>query len=872
MGGFFEAIGDFIGDVVGAVVDFIGDVLDAAWQFLSDAIIEPVMNFLGFTDEDIYSTDIIAIRVFNEDLYTKTQQDLALEYMHKGYDSLEYSTNFSKTGDAQFGKYYRHGKWDYLDYLPEAQINAVSIDVSTIKQLLSDKHSGDDIFIINVEATVPKDEIWVKYLLQEQYSYDVGTDTLVDSNLQYKFASVRYDVNTNKFIVTMSTISEVTVYTYEITETSIEGTHTIHCGDGSYSGQQGVYCGAELDTVKIVKSRYELHTRTDTGSVIYETEPVVVSTTYDAAVTGSVIAGTVVDLISTEILTYVPTTKEYIFDNHDNTRRYVVEYTTQSNGHRYLWIYSSLTHEYPSLDTPVEKIINFDMYPVTMVRNAFFNVRDYEKSEINGESRPPTITKERYEDTIKLLGSIGVSLDDLTDAYAENPDIDKIQDAFLLMGVSPSDDHPIVSKALWEIFDFVYDRIPFLDSNSAYSAAFKEDPYNAAIMWVPREATYKEERIGSLGTCKHVIQSGNSTTKKYKVVQTTKIESRKYTISEYTRVDTYHNDELLSSVNENITTKTVTGSYSEGTTESLISSEANNAKDILITRQITETTTKTIYVLGLTSINIIRRGVKNGGVSLEADDKDLIIPLPVPVVERMTLMEKTALLGRSVHLLFYAFEHTHLEWYETEKFMGFINILMIVIVIVITILSWGTLTWEAISWYTAMMAVLEAVAVYAAVQLALKLIIKHVDNIYLKMALSAVVMALGAWYGGAFESFDLLTAVQMANMTVELSNMYLGEMSGALQDDMQAFSSEYNDKSTTYGELLSEINTGITVSDVTDLMISSDIIPTTMSPSQFVTVSVDGYRNFDMLYSGLYDTTVHNFVKNKKRLGLIGDE
>lgn len=871
MGGLFEAIGDFIGDVVGAVVDFIGDVLDAAWQFLIDKIIEPVMNFLGFTDEDIYSTDVIAIRVFNEDLYKKTQQDLALEYMHKGYSSLEYSTNFSKTGDAQFGKYYRHGKWDYLDYLPDAQINAVSIDVSTVKDILAKKHN-DDVFIVNIEATVPNDEVWVKYLLQEQLGYNVGTDTLVDDNTQYKYASVHYDANSNKFVVTMTTISEVIVYTYETTDVTIEGTHTIHCGDGSHVGQEGVYCGTVLDTIKITKSRYELHNRADTGSVIYETEPVIISVSYDSAESGTVIPSSITELVDTKIEIYEPITKEYIVENHDNTRRYVVEYTTQSNGHRYLWIYSSLTHEYPSLDTPVEKIINFDMYPVTMVRNAFFNVRDYDKNEINGESRPPTVTKERYEDTVDLLGSIGVSLDDLTNAYAENPDIDKIQDAFLLMGVSPSDTHPIVSKALWEIFDFVYDRIPFVDSSSAYSAAFREDPYNAAIMWVPKEATFKEERIGSLGTCKHVIESGKSTTKKYHVTKTTKIGNRKYTITTYDQIDTYHNDELLSSVNENTSTKTVSGYYSEGTERELISNETNNAKDILITKQITETTTKTIYVLGLTSINIIRRGVKNGGVSLEADDKDLIIPLPVPVVERLTLMEKTALLGRSVHLLFYAFEHTHLEWYETEKFMGFINILMIVIVIVITIVSWGTLTWEAISWYSAMMAALEAIAVYAAVQLALKLIIKYVDNIYLKMALSAVVMALGAWYGGAFESFDLLTAVQMANMTVELANMYVGDMNGVLQEDMQSFSKEYGEKSTAYGELISELNSGISVSDVTDLMVNSDIIATTMSPSQFITMSVDGYRNFDMLYSGLYDTTVHDFVKNKKRLGITGDE
>lgn len=63
-------------------------------------------------------------------------QDLHLEYMAKGYGSDDYSNNFAKSGDNQFGRYYRTGKWEYMDYLPTGQINAVSLDRDGIVKVL----------------------------------------------------------------------------------------------------------------------------------------------------------------------------------------------------------------------------------------------------------------------------------------------------------------------------------------------------------------------------------------------------------------------------------------------------------------------------------------------------------------------------------------------------------------------------------------------------------------------------------------------------------------------------------------------------------------------------------------------------------------
>ena len=44
-----------------------------------------------------------------------------------------------------------------------------------------------------------------------------------------------------------------------------------------------------------------------------------------------------------------------------------------------------------------------------------------------------------------------------------------------------------------------------------------------------------------------------------------------------------------------------------------------------------------------------------------------------------------------------------------------------------------------------------------------------------------------------------------------------------------------------------------------------------LSPTQFYEMAVGGYRNYDALYSGLYDSNVHDFCKNRLRLGIIQD-
>ena len=78
--------------------------------------------------------------------------------------------------------------------------------------------------------------------------------------------------------------------------------------------------------------------------------------------------------------------------------------------------------------------------------------------------------------------------------------------------------------------------------------------------------------------------------------------------------------------------------------------------------------------------------------------------------------------------------------------------------------------------------------------------------------------------------------------------------------------------------LLKSLNGGITSSDIVDLNLNvnenyfdKSTQGSIMSPTQFFYVSTTAYLNFDILYQGLYDNSVHNFVADKLTLGITGE-
>ena len=155
--GFLDPIGKFFGSVLGTVWDVVTGFVSVVGGFIVKYIIEPIMNFLGFTDENIYMTDVKAVKVFQgEDLLKKVQLDLATKHLKDNTGQRNFALGFAETGDAQFGKFYRHGMWDYMDHLPEVVVQAATIPINEVKSILENK-IGSPVRILDVLAMVPYD-------------------------------------------------------------------------------------------------------------------------------------------------------------------------------------------------------------------------------------------------------------------------------------------------------------------------------------------------------------------------------------------------------------------------------------------------------------------------------------------------------------------------------------------------------------------------------------------------------------------------------------------------------------------------------------------------------------------------------------------
>ena len=860
MGGFISGIVNFVGSVIGAVVNAISSIVGALWNFTFKYIIEPVMNFLGFVDEDIYNISIVSSKVYKDEFYEDTRTKLILDKVSNNLDTKRYILNYAEVGNKQFSKFYYKGKYDYLDYLPESVLQATSVPSSKIKKILEEK-LNTEVSIVDIIGMVPTDEDWCKYQVQEQYDYNIGKDYLFYNNKWYYYVKNIYDINNNIFNVYFSTINELKKITYSVTD--IEITSLTDTTDNKHTIKREEYY--------YYKNNIYLYTETN---ILSETNEEIQKNSEENSISST--------LLNEEVI--VNEEEEQIFNisNHNNIRQYVIKYIVLKESREYYWIYDPTTNEYPEISSPLLETIEFEMYPVVMLRNNHFNVSDYDKTSVGNTPRPPSITKERYEDTVEVLNGIGVSLEDLTKAYEDSDSIENLQDAFFLMGICPSNTEPIISKALYEMFDFVYDALPYVDTSKSYAAVFKENPFNAAISWLPRPIEIKDEVIGNIGTHTHIIRDNTITTTKSAIQTVTCLEKwhnicTKKLVENYkiTKVTDAYNNVLSTEISDSSSTILLGDDegfkdYEIGTTETIDSTEHDTVKDLIIKKQISKTQTKTLSLYSFTSFTIIRHGGGNGGVTLSLDDKNLIIPLAVDVVNRLSLIEQTQLLDKVVYLQFYAVQHIHLEWYQTSKFLSFVNILSIAVTVVVSIVSFGSMTAQTVTLTSALWSALKAVAIAGALYLAVKAIDTFVGDGTLKIFLKIAATAIAMYAGGVFENFNFTDAVQLVNSAVDAIDTYIKDITTDLVGEINEFSNLYQEKLEVFEDIAKELNSGLSIEDIVDVTItSSDTLSNIdrgiMNPSVFYYMAIDAYKNYDLLYA-LPDNSVSDFVSNKLKL------
>ena len=150
-------------------------------------------------------------------------------------------------------------------------------------------------------------------------------------------------------------------------------------------------------------------------------------------------------------------------------------------------------------------------------------------------------------------------------------------------------------------------------------------------------------------------------------------------------------------------------------------------------------------------------------------------------------------------------------------------------------------------------------------------------------------MAIGIYFtmGASFGENLGLTALQLSSACVNAAAMYMGDIVaddlGEFQQDVDKFTQKYDERNKQQQEIMKGLDMGSKSFDMVDLTTGIDMFSTAssqnkriaaaslLSPSQFYYLATNqAAYNYDLLYSGLYDNTVHDFVANKLQLGIPG--
>lgn len=486
------------------------------------------------------------------------------------------------------------------------------------------------------------------------------------------------------------------------------------------------------------------------------------------------------------------------------------------NAYQYGW-YLIGSGVYPMIDN-VSKYYTtpLEILPIVEIRN-------------NGVNINSNKTTEKYTDTVSILKTIGIDLDELTDGICQVTDtrtqasVDAVTDAYVYFGINAKDTDPTVSKLLYNCLSFAYEQQDLYVTATettgvanSYTITFIEGNYNVAISWASQSRDMVAGTIGAVGAYSHSIVG----------------------------------------------------------------------KDLIVNKQATETEYVSYRFNSVGSVTVVKRGGMAGTTAAGLSDDQFVIPLSKFMLEKMTPLEQVTVFGKSLRLAVYSAEITHLEWYETEAFGTFLQIVIIVIIIIITVVTLGSGTAGATAAGSSAMAAAGAAAGTAAAGASalMTLAINFAIGMAATMALGAIlrsnapdwVKAIAAvayvvvmvYFTGGGDLSQITTADGWAavstnwattvGVVASAGNTYVGVEQEELRKDYNAFTSRY-EEATKKIEDATKLNlpdlgidpVWLAQSNLAFSMPATEkpYMPTTYSPSMSIYMSRDVQYNWDAMKS-----------------------
>ncbi len=853
--------------------------------------------------------------ITDDDLVKKTIVSSALSKMKKGDQPLtELASQFLSGGHVPLNNFYNRCSTDSIDAMPTTRLLQTAIKDGYMQSKLATYHNIDeeDVHIVYEDYGIIPDMDYTITVLQRLYQLKANTSSLLYSNAYYKFLGIDYDFDSRTvFRCKLEPYPEITtlirkrveveVFSQEdlLYETLPEGKELKLTSTTLITTIYGKY----EDTNAIVSEQYGDTVEVEEYVDINTTVPSITYTEMSSTTTTQSVSSTSIDIprysyrlgfSSKYYLSSSPYDLLYFFYLPDLG---TVPEIGQVND--------------PTWYTPESVNAPVDSFPVLALRDTFFSVDEYNgttKSIDAGDGswtvgKPTSYTEERYNKTSQILKSVNMELDDLLDAIGANPDIDTIMDAVLMVGVTPDNTAPIVSKVIYETLKY-FDEIGDLTTKRGGSYLYEEQPYNSAFRWSSFYRTVLSGSIGTVGTCTHSVTTSTSSAlgsiSEYHVIERNIETSSGYwgrgtwiAYKEYIlgtrmvtrRVENSSGESSFITVEETVyqdiisqtpTVSTPTGEYS--IVKTLLNSSDAEGNFIVARKQLTIDTYEEIEIGGIESGTVIgtkplnldapdpvnsvfsKQSTPSLGSTTKEDwadpfDNYFIIPLCRKVFDKLSSLDKIDLYEHGFRLVFYAavLHITKLKWYET----GIFKALTTLIVVIISIITWQ---YYLVPAWLAMATI--ALAIIGPPLLAM------IDDPWIRAAVQAliiVVMAIAGNLAGAAQTTAqtiIITAVNLIQLSTLAISAYTETAMEKLQESQKDFSKDYEDKQEELEEASGLLEPFLDTEIITDITHNAGILLLS-NPQYYYTTALEMPYAYDMLFKGNYNMLIDKYYEDR---------
>jgi hypothetical protein len=822
------ALADAIVSFVESVVDVIVDIVTLVWNEVVMPLLEVIVGLFGIEDETIVDIQNVSIKLFEE-----TGQEIVSTALVR--TAVGYSNNPSRgalvslventtEGMSKLSGYYDFGLNDYPYALPTTNIRGSFLNRALVKSSI-ESQLGFSVEVLTSIQRTPSVDVFYKYYLQNSYDYLPYTNTLTYTDaygtFDYTFGTIDYIVGTDSYNINISRFRPIVKFFLTGPDEVNDGSTTLDyiiTSDRVFPAGTSATITIEYSGAAINGTHYNAVTSATIGANS-DTAVFSISTILGSASGGDVpltiTVGNIVTQNGFELqevaginfsVTTVIKASGAVPDVINNTNAPAPDAVTLPqviNRPSYVANSGVIATYHASTDPSSEWFYwvydqSTNVYPTLQLETSTITALEMMPIAIlrtnSANVTPGSIGTNNYNGVSDLVATLGLTLDDLLDQISDSPDISSVKEAFLLFAVNPTEASEAISRVLFEMyFPLTQTSSSIFNSTTSPSNSLLDSDGNFL-------ATFEEQNV------------------KRALVWT---KQEFYTIPH------------------------VSGSYGDYT-------HYITGVRLYLVKQVTPTDCTFIVLHNLSTVEFIEAGGLYNTHATKMGDENFNIPISYYAVNQLSPLEQLELYPYALRINFYAVQVTELSWYETEAFMDFFQIVLIIVTIVITIftLGTGTAAWIALA--------RQLVVNYLITQIAVA-ILSSLDNDFAKAVVAAIaiytMIQLGDPEGLSTLFSDIVQAV------TSFSEFVTGELSAdyaAIQDDSQKFEQ-------IYGNRLEAIEKEVAANQ--DSSIDTEYLAYLISPTSSIYAAIQMQYNFDVTYN--YDTLVSNYHENALRIGVI---